>query len=201
VNHFECSRCGVLNHKTVVACASCDWPLQLDAWKSSRHQLRRLSLDTSCVNAKQANPQINLLERWAVEGRVVLERSNVFLQELKGHSRQAKAALIPPHPAVWKLGIPGQSELGITTMLGGADVGDEVKTVMFPTTTTVNRNQMADVDHIRDHVMTGSHAFVTLNVNDFTRHGKQADLRRRGIWVFTPLEVTQLLVELYSWDA
>lgn len=201
MNHFECVRCGGLNDETIAACAGCDWQLELDAWKNSRHQLRRLSLDTNCVNVKQAHAEINLLERWAAEGKVVLERSDVFLQELKGYLRRSKAALIPAHPAVWELGVAGRSELGVTTILAGPDVADEVKAIMFPTTTTVNSNQMADIDHIRDHVRTGSHAFVTLNVNDFTRHGKQADLRRRGIWVFTPLEVTQLLIKLYSLNA
>ena len=121
--------------------------------------------------------------------------------ELKGQLRLDKAAAIPPHPTVWELGVAGRSELGVTTMLGGPDVQDEVRPVMFPTTVTLNSNQNADIDHLRDHVRTGADAFVTLDEDDFIRHGKRSELRRRGIWIFTPSEMTRLLTELYGWDA
>jgi len=153
------------------------------------------------VNAKQAHADINQLEQWAREGRIVLERSGTFLAELKGQRRIEKAALIPQHLTVWALGVAGQSELGVTTMLGGPDVHDEVRSVMFPTTATLNNNQNADIDHLRGHVRTGGDAFVTLDEDDFIRDGKRMELQRRGIWIFTPPEITQFLTELYGWNA
>lgn len=86
-------------------------------------------------------------------------------------------------------------------MLGGPDVLDEVRPVMFPTTLSLNSNQNADIDHLREHVRTGADAFVTLDEDDFIRHGKRPELQRRGIWIFTPSEMTRLLAELYGWDA
>jgi hypothetical protein len=153
------------------------------------------------VNAKQAHADLNLLERWATEGRIVLERSEVFLRELKGSFRVAKAQQLAPHQPVWELGVPGRSELGLTTPLAGPDVGDEVTDVLFPTTAAPNSNQLADVEHLREHVIHGADVFVTLDEDDFIRGGKRERLQRQGIWVFTPAEVTRLLIELYGWDA
>jgi hypothetical protein len=66
-------------------------------------------------------------------------------------------------------------------MLVGPDVHDEVRPILFPTTATLTANQNADIDHLRDHVRTGGDAFVTLDEDDFMRHGKRIELQRRGI--------------------
>ena len=91
--------------------------------------------------------------------------------------------------------------MGVTTMLGGTDVYDDVRPVLFPTTSTLNVNQRADMDHLQEHVRSGADAFVTLDEDDFIRHGKRAALQRRGIWIFTPAEMTKFLIRLYGWDA
>jgi len=197
----ECVRCGHDNRHDAAACHDCAWPLAVDAWRDSHHQIRRISLDTGCVNAKRANIHLNLLERWAKDGRITLERSGAFLAELKGYVRRRKAEGIAPHRPVWRLGVPGMSELGINTFLAGSDVGEEVAPVLFPTAATLTGNQAADVEHLCQHVITGADAFVTLNEQDFIRRGKQERLRRQGIWVLTPKGATQLLSELYGWDA
>jgi len=197
----ECVRCGHDNLRDAAACRDCAWPLALDAWRGSHHQIRRMSLDTGCVNAKRANPHLNLLERWADEGHITLERSGAFLAELKGYLRRRKAEAIAPHRPVWRLGVPGLSELGINTFLAGPDLGHEVAPVLFPTAAILTSNQAADVEHLRQHVITGADVFVTLNERDFIRRGKQDRLRRHGIWVLTPQGATQLLGELYGWDA
>lgn len=197
----ECVRCGHDNFSDAAACQDCAWPLALDAWRGSHHRIRRVSLDTGCVNAKRQNIYLNLLERWADDGLIALERSGAFLAELKGYLRRQKAEAIAPHRPVWRLGIPGMSELGVNTFLAGPDVGDEVAPVLFPTAATLTANQAADVEHLRQHVITGADVFVTLNERDFIRRGKQQRLRHQGIWVLTPQGATQLLAELYGWDA
>src|SRR5438034_7831769 len=115
----DCVRCGHRNVQDVEACHDCGWPFTLGAWQGSRFLLRRLSLDTNCVNALQKVPDLNVLEHWANLGRIVLERSDAFLDELKGMLRRQKAETIAAHQLVWRLGIVGASELGVNTFLAG----------------------------------------------------------------------------------
>jgi hypothetical protein len=196
----ECVRCGHRNVQDVDACRHCGWPFTLDAWEKARFPLRRLSLDTNCVNALQKNPDLNALEHWARLGRIVLERSDAFLDELKGMLRRQKAETIAPHQPVWRLGVVGASELGVNTFLAGPDLQDEISEALFPTTAELTDNQERDVEHLRSHVITGADAFVTID-GDFFLSGKQELLRKQGIWVFTPTQAVQFLRGLYGWDA
>jgi len=41
--------------------------------------------------------------------------------------------------------------------------------------------------------------FVTLNIRDFTNHGKQHRLAGVGIWVFDPEGLINFLYDLYGW--
>jgi hypothetical protein len=124
-----------------------------------------------------------------------------MLNELRGQQRRLKAEGLAPHDPVWQLGVPGKSELGVTTILAGSDMAQDIRQVLFPTTALLAPNQAADVEHLRWHVITGAHAFVTNNTRDFIVQGKQTRLRRHGIWVFTPNEIVELLRGLYRWDA
>jgi hypothetical protein len=193
----ECVKCGHGNVAEATACADCLWPFVLTAWQNSTHRIRRVTLDTGCVNAKQQDGDLNVLERWAMEGRLNLERSPVLLPELKGATRRQKAQQLAPHPAVWVL---DESCLDVDTTLAGPDVGHELRSVLFPTTARLTSSQGTDVEHLRSHVRSGADAFVTRNPRDYIRRGKQASLQQRGIWVFTPRELVELLNALYRWS-
>jgi hypothetical protein len=192
----ECVKCGRANAQDAPACVDCQWPFILSAWQKSTHHIRRITIDTGCVNARQQNEDLNQLERWAQEGQLLIERSPAFLQELVGPARVRKAQELQPHPAVWVL---DQSSLGVDTTLAGPDVHEEVRDVLFPTTSSLTSNQAADVEHLRSHVLTGADAFVTLNPRDFILRGKQESLQQLGIWAFTPKELVALLRALYGW--
>ena len=68
-----------------------------------------------------------------------------------------------------------------------------------PTTAELSGQQEADVEHLVGHNTVGGEFFVTLNDRDFIRFGKQEELASLGIWVFSPSQAVQFLVELYGW--
>jgi len=119
-----------------------------------------------------------------------------MLIELKGPLRIAKARTLVPHCPPWVL---GESQLGIDTNVAGPDMGPVLADVLFPTTHTLNANQMADIEHLRSHIQTGADVFLTQDAGDFIAVGKQLELRSFGIWVFNPSELVTLCREVYLW--
>ena len=193
---MECVKCGEQNVGGVEACARCTWPFSRPAWKSTSSWIRRITLDTGCVNAKGQNPELNTLERWAAEGKIELQRAEAMLQELRGEARVTKAHSLAAQPGLFTL---GASVLGRPDVLAGPDLRSDLEEILFPTAHPLTDNQAYDVEHLRRHVLTGGDVFVTLNVNDFVLRGRGEELRARGIWVLTPTELVTLLSELYEW--
>lgn len=193
---FECVRCGNENVIGATACGRCTWPFTLDAWPLTTFRVRRITLDTGCINSKSKNSDLNTLEQWATSGYVLLQRSDVMLHELRGEAFVAKAESIDVHPGIIIL---GASMLDGPAVLAGPDLRDDIRRILFPTANPLTSNQVNDVGHLRLHVRTGGDAFVTLNKNDFITRGRQAALAAIGIWVFTPEEVVTLLAKLYEW--
>jgi len=192
----ECVKCGHRNTPDAHACAQCTWPFTRDAWRASKLHIRRVTLDTGCVNAKGLDPDLNTLERWAATQYLELQRSSALLRELAGEARVVKARSLAPHPALFTL---GSSALGGPDVLAGPDLPGELQQILFPTATLLTENQRYDVEHLRLHVRTGGDVFVTLNPNDFVTRGRQETLRSFGIWVLSPSELVGLLTELYGW--
>ena len=164
----ECVKCGNDNECGSHSCRDCAWPLTLDAWRSSARRIERVTIDTNCINQKQADDDLNTAERWELEGKFVIERAEVMLDELKGAQRIAKARTIPQHRGGWILGV---STLGIDTYLGGPDMETELVDVLFPTTAVLNENQRADVEHLRSHIQTGADIFSDAGCRRFHRRG------------------------------
>jgi len=192
-------KCGEENPAEATLCSRCTWPFSVDAWHKTTIKLRKVTIDTSCINAKGRNADLNRLERLAEAGKLLIQRADVMLEELDSIERVAKAHNTEPHPEPWLLGITGRSELGMTTHLGGPDLSDPLRDILFPSTKRLSPNQERDVEHLRSHVSTGGDVFVSLNTRDFIARGKQAALSGLGIWVFTPGTLVSLLDELYGW--
>lgn len=193
---MECVRCGANNSLTATTCGRCTWPLAWSGWSSTTVRIKRITLDTGCINLKQKNDDLNTLERWAGEGRLELQRSPAMLQELTGDARVAKAQTLEPQPSLFTLGV---SALGGGDVLAGPDLPQELKQILFPTAASLTDNQRQDVEHLRLHVRTGGHVFVTLNPNDFITRGRQDTLASFGVWVMSPQQMVQLLRQLYRW--
>jgi len=192
----ECPKCGHKNSDEISACIDCSWPFASESWKTTKYRVERVTVDTSCINAKQLDPDLNRIEEWAKKGRLILQRSDVLLYELRGAKRIAKANQLGKHPPVWKLGF---SHLGVDTNLAGPDMKEALREILFPTTSIVTENQEHDIEHLRSHVITGGDVFVTRNPEDFIVRGKQSQLSQLGIWVFTPAELVTFLGEIYEW--
>ena len=193
---FECVRCGNQNEHGAAQCAQCTWPFSKDAWSSTGFKIKRITIDTGCVNAKKANDELNTLEHWRSMGRIEIERADVLFKELKGANRLAKAQEITQHPNLFTI---GTSVIGGDHVIAGPDLSKYIGGVLFPTTSDLTTNQENDVRHLAQHIRVGGDIFVTLNTKDFLKHGKHEKLAHCGIWVFTPEGVIQLLKRLYSW--
>lgn len=192
----ECVKCGHRDIAGATSCPQCTWPFSRNAWRTSKLQIRRVTLDTGCVNARGRNPDLNKLERWAAEGLLELQRSQAMLSELTGEARVEKARTLSPHPALFTL---DSSVLGGPDVLAGPDLPGELQQILFPTAKPLTENQRHDVEHLRLHVRTGGDVFVTLNPNDFISRGRQGTLRSFGVWVLSPGELVGLLTELHGW--
>jgi hypothetical protein len=119
-----------------------------------------------------------------------MERADVLLEELAGHDRRRKVESVSPLPQVFTWNV---SRWNMGDVWGGPELTLEVKDVLFPTTTKLTRNQTNDIRHLTAHVRSGGDAFLTLNTSDFIKRGKQRQLSRYGIWVFTPSELTPII--------
>jgi hypothetical protein len=203
----ECVKCGHLNQEGIENCERCSWPFNHAGWKKSSFKIQRVTIDTNCINVKRLVTDINTLEKWAKDGRITIQRSDIFLDELRkadlrnpdAVARIEKAKLIPTQPSPWILGVSGHSELGANTYLGGPDMETTINGILFPKSKNLTRSQTNDIQHLRLHIQTGGDIFVTRNPKDFIEHGKQQALMNKGIWVFSPRELVVLLEELYGW--
>jgi len=192
----ECVKCGSDIPTGAAGCSSCTWPFSIEAWPQSSLKIHRLTLDTGCINAKGKNEALNVLERWAQEGLLELQRSDAMLEEIEGEARVAKAEAMAEHPGLFIL---DQSVLDGPDVLAGPDLEADLQGLLFPTAHPLTDNQSNDVEHLRLHVLTGGDVFVTLNRNDFITRGRQEALRACGIWVMQPPEIVELLKNLYKW--
>ena len=193
---MECVKCGEQNVGGVEACARCTWPFSLPAWKATSFWIRRITIDTGSLNAKGQTQELQTLERLEAEGRIELQRSDAMFQELGGEARVTKAYSLRSQPGLFA---PDTSVLARPDAPAGPDLRSELEEILFPDGHPLTDEQAHDVEHLRRHVLAGGDVFVTLNVNDFVLRGRSEELRARGIWVLTPLELVTLLSELYEW--
>jgi hypothetical protein len=128
LNLVECVKCGKENTDDADVCARCSWPFTVAGWGSTTFKIRRVTIDTGCINVKQADCHLNVLERWGAEGKIVLERADALLRELRGADRIAKAEALSPHPPVWVMGV---SRMGIDTFLAGPDMTGPIEDTLF----------------------------------------------------------------------
>lgn len=194
---MECVKCGLKCDDSAALCPRCTWPFSDDGWKSTNFKISKITLDIGCINAKQQDPHLNKIEAWAATGLLEIQRSDTFLKEFTGpKAHMDKATDIAAFPRLVTFDV---STFGGGDVLAGPDLGPEIKKILFPTVAQLNQNQQNDVEHLRQHVRTGLDVFLTKNVNDFIRGGKQETLRKRGIWVCTPEQFVACMGVLYGW--
>ena len=196
---FECVKCGLSRADGSDACPTCTWPFTLEAWRKTTYQIRRVTLDTCCINSRQRHSSLNKLEEWNTQGHIELQRAYEMLNELAkpgGEKFLQKASTFSDHPPLFIL---GSSFLDSGHVLAGPDWWLTIKNALFPRPQITHR-QHSDIEHLRQHVRTGGDVFVTLNTKDFINHGKQETLQHLGIWVFDPDALVVFLQDRYRWS-
>jgi hypothetical protein len=196
-NHSKCISCGVgdmgLNN-----CAACSWPYSNKGWSQFVLGLRRITIDTNCINAKRAIIALNLLEKWKTEEKIEIQKSTPFSIEAQGTlAREAKAKNIPNHPPLFIL---DSSALGSGAVLAGPDIRNKIQRILFPGVSHLSVNQERDVQYLGEHVRTGGHLFVTLDKSDFRAGNKERQLRALGIWAVSPEKAVNFIHSVYDWD-
>ncbi|MGD0613272.1 MAG: hypothetical protein ABSB41_17375 [Anaerolineales bacterium] len=192
----ECVKCGNVSPFGAEFCIRCTWPFSIKAWDKTKFRIKKITIDTSCINVKKQDRYLNILENWADEGFIQIQMSSALIEELEGRERRDKAYSIDLHPPVFIL---DESALDGDAVLAGPDMEEQLRNVLFPTTKILTKNQEYDVEHLRSHVLTGGDAFVTRNPKDFIVRGKQETLATLGIWVFDPPGLVDFLLKLYGW--
>lgn len=192
----KCIHCGV-GEVGPDNCAACSWPYSEKGWSNFKMGLRRITIDTNCINAKQAHDQLNLLEKWKKEGKIEIQKSTPFSEEAQGNlKREAKEKQVSSHPHVFIL---GSSFLGGGAVLAGPDLRGEIQAILFPGVTQLSSGQERDVQHLAEHVRTGGHLFLTLDTSDFMSGSKETKLRALGVWAVTPEKAVELLISVHGW--
>ncbi len=193
----KCINCGV-GEDGPDNCAACSWPYSEKGWSNFKMGLRRITIDTNCINAKQAHGPLNLLEKWGSEGKIEIQKSTPFSVEAQGNlKREAKEKQVSSHPPMFTL---GSSSLGGGAVLAGPDLRKEIQAILFPGVTQLSPSQERGVQHLAEHVRTGGHLFVTLDTSDFISGSKERKLRSFGVWAVTPEKAVELLVSVYGWS-
>ena len=192
----RCLMCGVGKVGTD-NCNKCTWPYSHNGWKVWRNGIKRITVDTGCINAKQKISDLNKLEEWEKQSKLEIQRATPFLKEFKGPDFHIKKAEnIDEHPPLAKL---GAVTLGGRSVLGGPDLSKEMRETMFPKVKKLTVNQENDLQHIHEHVETGGNLFVTKNPKDFINNGKQEAVLKLGVWVVSPEDAVRIVKDTHGW--
>ena len=195
----SCVKCGALREATADFCAECTWPFSLDAWSQSIHRVRRITIDTCCINSKRQDPALNKLEQWAERDCLELQRADEMLIEVLrpgGEGFIDKVLATEEHPGLFTI---GSSMIGGGDVLAGPNLQDELRGILFPHP-TLTRNQLSDIQHLHEHIRTGGDIFVSTDGKAFLNDGRQGKLHRMGIWVFRPNALVDFLKSIYAWE-
>ncbi|OGL61285.1 MAG: hypothetical protein A3I72_16105 [Candidatus Tectomicrobia bacterium RIFCSPLOWO2_02_FULL_70_19] len=148
----------------------------------------RLTIDTSALNARGSVPAMNLIERWAGEGRVELFVPPEVLAEARAHRGRKGRAMYAAKARALDGGAGGKG--GGEDRAGEKVRAGEMAAVLFPHTqpARLTPSQRRDARILALHRRTGNDAFITLDTRHFIQKGRRERLAARGIRVMTPAE-------------
>ena len=160
-----------------------------------------LTFDTSCINAKGNNRELNELETRQREGLIQIVSGTSVEEELLQPDREPfrtqRLSKFNNYDDVdagyWVL---DYSRLGISTIPDDESIAqemEEIAHVLFPQCPwqRLNKNQIRDVMVLHTHLTHKRDVFVTLNTKDFIgrEQAKRELLKEKfGILVMTPQE-------------
>lgn len=193
----KCIHCGI-GEVGPDNCAACSWPYSEKGWSNFTMDLRRITIDTNCINAKRAHGALNILEKWKNDGKIEIQKSTPFSVEAQGNrKREAKEKQVPGHPPLFVLGV---STLGGDAVLAGPDLIKEIQEILFPGVSPLSVGDERDVQHLAEHVRTGGHLFVTTDKGDFMSGNREKKLQSLGVWAVTPEKAVNFLASVHGWN-
>ncbi|MEK6710250.1 MAG: hypothetical protein AABZ64_06700 [Nitrospinota bacterium] len=157
----------------------------LEAWPGGRPP--RLTVDTSALNARGSVPAMNLIERWAAEGRVELFVPPEVLEEARAHRGRKGRAMYAAKARALDGGIRAAGE---GDAAAGGMTPEEAGAILFPHTQPgrMTPSQRRDARIVALHRRMGNDVFLTLDTRHFIQKGRRERLAARGVRVMTPAE-------------
>lgn len=170
-----------------------------------------LTFDTSCINAKGKNQELNQLEAWQKQGLIHIVSSTSVEEEhlqtddepYRTHRLDKFRTYDEVDTAFWVL---GYSRLGISTKLGTESTQEEmmlIASILFPGRNwpSLTPRQIRDVMALHTHWINSRDVFVTLNSKDFV--GKNGAKQKYlfgtfGIVVMRPPEALDYVATMLS---
>ncbi len=151
----------------------------------------RLTVDTNCINTKQAMPAMNTIERWEHERRVTLFRTQRSLMEVRNHPPARAKVLDRPNV--------GEPAIADVSFLDSDAYYDDAPGAAFDAMfKLLFRNlDLTDVMHILSHQSSGNDIFVTTD-NDFLREAARLKAQW-DITIMSPDETVSHCQRVHGW--
>ena len=160
----------------------------------------RLTIDTNCINVRQADAFMNQLEGFARQGLIEitttfsLGKDLAFDETKLGEARRIKASRLPQARSGF---IIGRSTVGGPDVIGGPDIYarvDPIAEIIAPGIAweKIYTNTQRDILHLAAHLTYGWEIFLT---GDKGILDHASELAALGIRVMTPQAALQCLTD------
>lgn len=167
-------------------------------WLQDSGMTLRVTIDTNCINVKQAHFCMNQIEDIARRGKIKLTTTFAISEDLDfdktqfSEARRTKALRLPMARSGFMI---GHSMVGGPDVIGGPNVYehvDSIAEIIVPATNweDIHTNSQRDILHLAGHLTYGWELFVTEDKGILKHALKLAEL---GVEVLTPQETLQYL--------
>ncbi|MEQ1773856.1 MAG: hypothetical protein ABL891_08740 [Burkholderiales bacterium] len=163
--------------------------------------LRRVTIDTNCINVKGQHPLVNALESLAERGMIKITSTFALAEDLRfdhtklGEARRLKASRLPQARSGFMV---GHSKVGGPDVVGGPNVYahvDAIANVIAPMKAwqDIESNTQRDILHLAAHRTYDWDIFITEDKGILRRSPELALL---GIRVMSPQSALDHLVQV-----
>lgn len=154
----------------------------------------KFTIDRNLLNQAPAIPSMDVLKRWAAEGKVELVEA-----EPKNIIREAPVVVEPVASRF------GRGKFHKTTKSSPSAKArfEQMAAILFPFRDThrLNRLEINDVSHLVVHLISGNKYFITANKSIFIEGGRRESLRSAfGVVAMTPEEAVGMLKGEEGWS-
>ncbi len=161
-------------------------------------RILNITIDTNCINVKQAIKELNQLEAFDKKGVVKIVKTDVMDTEFlddKGNDadkRKAKAAKLPEDIGIAVFGHSRFDHMKFASEETTKEQNEIIEIVFQKPATQLTKQQRRDTMHLHTHLINHSDIFVTTDCKHIW--GKRVELKDRfGIVVAKPAECIQYI--------